>query len=610
MYGVQESGRYEAGGRSGVFSGTQAFRTLPELFLRATGAYNRGDALNWPQGGGWLSFSHAELREGVKRIALGLVAAGLGKGQSVGLIAQPSPFWVMVDYAIQIAQGVSVPLFKRISPESLVHEVRDSGMRYLFVGNPEEMPMVFEHVAGRVPLISFWYSGPHEAFDRLLESGRELEGRQPELFEQLCRSVGEEDLATIIYTSGTTARPKGVELTQRSIVSQVRGCERVLVPDPQADVALSALPLDHIFERMVMYFYFASGIPVYFVDEPKKVADYLRAVGPTIMTVVPRILEKVAARMKETARETRGVKGWLVRAAVRRAQKRQIDAPPRGPLDALFARLVYPRFREALGGRLRMVVCGSAKLHPEVARLLINLGIPIYEGYGLTEAAPVISVNAVGRRRLGTVGQAFPEVEIRIAADGEILARGPNLMRAYHNNPQSTAEAISADGWLRTGDLGSLDADGYLSVVGRKKEMFKKSTGEYVPPVTVEYALSQIPYVDGAMIVADGRTCVVALLFPDLQKLGELKERFGLADLGDQEFLASDFLRRHTQEHIDRINAHLHHCERVERFVILDHPVTVETGEFTQTLKPRRFVIEKKYHELIEQMYRSVGGWK
>jgi long-chain acyl-CoA synthetase len=595
--------------RAAPAGGALAFKTLPELFLQATASYRRKDALNWPQAGGWVSLSHAELRQKVKRIALGLVAWGLGKGESVGVIAQSSPYWVMMDYAIQIAQGVSVPLFKRISPQSLVHEVQDSGMRLLFVGNPEEMPMVFEHVAGRVQLVSFWYSGRHEAFDRLLEQGAELDRRQPQLFEKLCRSVSEKDLATIIYTSGTTGPPKGVELSQGNIVSQIRGCESVLEPDSRTDVSLSTLPLDHIFERMVMYFYFASGIPVYFVDDPKRVAEYIRAVRPTMMTVVPRILEKVAARLKETALQTRGLKGLLVRAALARAQKKDIAAAP-GPLDALFDRLVYGRFREALGGRLRMVVCGSAKLQPEVARFLINVGLPVYEGYGLTEAAPVISVNALGRRRLGSVGQAFPEVQIRIAEGGEILARGPNIMRGYHNNPQASFDALTADGWLRTGDLGSLDADGYLSIVGRKKEMFKKSTGEYVPPVTVEYALSQIPHVDGAMIVADGRTCVVALLFPDLQKLRELKERFGLADMSDEVFLRSDFLRRKTQEHIDRINARLHHCERVERFAILDHPVTVESGEFTQTLKPRRFVIEERYRDLIEEMYRSVGGWK
>ena len=344
--------------------GGQAFKTLPELFFQATGTYNLRNALNWPQAQEWISFSHAELRENVKRVALGLVAAGLGKGESVGLIANSSPFWVMVDYAIQIAQGVSVPLFKRISAESLVHEVLDSGMRYLFVGNPEEMPMVFEHVADKVQLISFWYSGTHEAFDRMLERGAELDRAQPELFEKLCRSVSEEDLATIIYTSGTTGLPKGVELTQRSIVSQVRGCQSVLEPDPRTDVSLSTLPLDHIFERMVLYFYFASGIPVYFVDDPKRVADYVRAVRPTIMTVVPRILEKVAAKMKETALETRGLKGLAVRAAVARAQKKNIDAPARGPADALFSRAVYPRFREALGGRLRMVVSRVGEAAP------------------------------------------------------------------------------------------------------------------------------------------------------------------------------------------------------------------------------------------------------
>jgi len=586
------------------------FATLPALFKHISGAYDRQNALNWPQGEGWISVSHAELRQRVKRIALGLVDLGVRRGESVGLIAPSSPAWVMMDFAIQIAGGVSVPLFKRISAESLVHEVRDSGMRYLFVGNPEEMPMAYEHVAGQVELISFWYSGTHEAFDRLLARGEELERREPGLFDRLCREVGEDDLASIIYTSGTTGLPKGVELTQRNIVSQVAGCLKLLQPDPAKDVSLSTLPLDHIFERMVMYFYLSGGIPVYFVDDPKRVAEYMRRVRPTIMTVVPRILEKVAMKMKETALATRGLKGLIARSAVHRAEHKDIDRPFRGPADALYARAVYPRFTEALGGRLRMVISGSAKLHPAVARFLINVGMPIYEGYGLTEASPVISVNYEGNRKLGTVGPLFPGVEARIGEDGEILARGPNIMRGYHNNPKASAEVVTADGWLRTGDLGSLDADGYLTIVGRKKEMFKKSTGEYVPPVPIEYALSQIPYVDGAMIVADGRTCVVALLFPDLQKLREFKAQFGLEGMSDAEFLRSGFLAGKTQEYINRINGHLHHCERVERFAILDHPVTVESGEFTQTLKPRRYIIEEKYRDLIEQMYRSVGGWK
>jgi long-chain acyl-CoA synthetase len=264
----------------------------------------------------------------------------------------------------------------------------------------------------------------------------------------------------------------------------------------------------------------------------------------------------------------------------------------------------------ALGGRLRSVICGSARLDLEVARLLTNVGVPVHEGYGLTEAAPVISASCPGRCRLGSAGPLFPSVEVRIAEDGEILARGPNIMRGYHNNPEATAAALTPDGWLHTGDLGEMDRDGYLTIRGRKKEVFKKSTGEYVPPAPIERALSQIPFVDTAVIVADNRTCVMALLFPDPEKTAAYRRRVGLEGMDPKEFLASDFLRLETQAEIDRINERLHHCERVERFAILDHPADVESGELTPTLKPRRFFIEQKYSDLIEEMYRSVGGWK
>jgi long-chain acyl-CoA synthetase len=280
------------------------------------------------------------------------------------------------------------------------------------------------------------------------------------------------------------------------------------------------------------------------------------------------------------------------------------------PLDTFYRVAVYRRMTAALGGRLRSVISGSARLDPEVARLLMNVGVPVHEGYGLTEAAPVISASYIGHRRLGSAGPLFPSVEIRIADDGEILARGPNIMVGYHNDPEATAAAKTPDGWLHTGDLGEIDKDGYLSITGRKKEIFKKSTGEYVPPAPIEHALSLIPFVDTAVIVADNRTCVTALLFPDPQKTAAYRARAGLDGMDEKEFLASDFLKRETQAEIDRINERLHHCERVERFVILDHPAEVESGELTPTLKPRRFFIEQKYADLIEAMYRSAGGWK
>jgi long-chain acyl-CoA synthetase len=581
-------------------------QTLPGLLRHVTATYQRDNALNYPHAGGWISYSHARFAESVRRLTLGLVDLGIEKGESVGLLAPSSPPWLVVDLAIQAAGGVTVPLFTKISVESFVHEIKDSGMRYLFVGNPDEMPMAFEHASGIVKIISFWYSGTHEAFDRLLRRGEELDRGDSGLFDRLCDERSGDDIATIIYTSGSTGLPKGVELTQRNLTSQVEACAEVFPQDPAGDVCLSTLPLAHIFERMVMYFHIAGGLPVFFVDDPKRLEDYLREVRPTIMTVVPRILEKAAARIQEAANGTGGVKGILARAAIRRAGKKPVEAPFRGPLDAIYRRAVYPKMTGALGGRLRLAISGSAKLPDDTARLLINIGVPVFEGYGLTEASPVIAANYIGRRKVGTVGPIFPGVEVEVAEDGEILARGPNIMRGYHNNPQATADVLSPLGWLHTGDIGSLDQEGFLRIEGRKKEIFKKSTGEYVPPLPIEAALDRIPFVDTAMIVADNRAGVVALLFPDPQKLPEFKSRFGLGNMSDAEFLSSDFLKRKTWEYVSAINARLHHCERVERFAILDHPADVEGGEITMTLKPRRFFIEEKYHGIIEEMYRSI----
>ena len=590
-------------------SSAKAFTTIPGLLLHATSRYSRSNALNFPDGGRWLPLSHAELRSAVEHLSLGLLEEGVKKGDRVGLIAPSSPLWVAVDMAIQCAGAVTVPLFKRISVESFTHEVRDSGMRWLFVGNPNEMPMAFEHARDKTTLVTFWYSGRHEHFEQIMKRGRERSLREPGLFESLCRGVAPSDLLTIIYTSGSMGLPKGVELTQANLVSQVHATTQAFPSSAAADTALSVLPPEHIFERMSLYFYIAGGIPVYFVDDPKRVADYMKEVKPTIMTVVPRILEKAAMGLQRAAQETPGAKGLVARAAVARARRRPVGSPL-GPLDRVFDKAVYERMRHALGGRMHQLISGASRLSPEVAAFLINVGIPVYEGYGLTEASPVISANTPGRRKVGTVGRAFPGVEIRIASDGEILARGPNVMRGYHNNPAATGASVDAEGWLHTGDLGSLDADGYLTVTGRTKELFKKSTGEYVPPGPIEEALGTIPYVDSALTVADNRAYVVALLFPDPQKLAAFKKSVGLETLSDAEFLKSDFLRAYTQKRINEINAHLHHTERVERFVILDHAASVEGGELTPTLKLRRFAVEKEYAEVIEEMYRSIGGWK
>ncbi len=587
-----------------------SFDTLPGLFEHATKSYHHEDALNFPQGEEWVSYSTWELRERVVALALGLHDLGVERGERVGIIAPPCPEWIMLDLAIQIAGGVTVPIFKRISHESLSHEVRDSAMRFLFVGNPAEVPMAMEHKNGLFRIVTFGYDGAdHLDFARLQDRGRKIARGDPAVFDALLVQVQPEDLATIIYTSGSTGLPKGVELTQNNIVSQVKATEQRFPNDQRSDVALSVLPLAHIFERMVMYFYIACGLPVYFVDDPKRLAEYVARVRPATLTVVPRILEKVHDKMATRVVDAGGVKALLGRAAIRRAEQKDIHAR-RGVLDTLFDRLVYRKLREVFGGRLRYAISGSARLDPTIARFFINIGIPVYEGYGLTEASPVIAANYPGHRRIGTVGPLFPGIEVRSDADGEILASGPNIMNGYHNNPDATRETITADGWFRTGDLGHLDEDGYLVITGRKKELLKKSTGEYVPPQPIEHAVGRHALVDTAVIFADNRAYVTCLIFPDMEELPRVKEEAGYEGMTDTEFLHSDYVQEQLSAHIEEVNQHRHHSERIERFHVMDHAASVDTGELTPTFKVRRFHIEELYRELIEEMYGAIRGWK
>ncbi|MFP4485234.1 MAG: AMP-dependent synthetase/ligase [Spirochaetaceae bacterium] len=587
-----------------------SFETLPGLFEHATKSYHHEDALNYPQGEEWISYSTSEFRERVTALALGLHDMGVERGERVGIIAPPCPEWIMLDLAVQIAGGVTVPIFKRISHESFSHEVRDSGMRFLFVGNPAEVPMALEHKDGLSRIITFGYDGAdHHDFARVQEQGRTMAKVDPNLFDALLLQVQPEDLATIIYTSGSTGLPKGVELTQTNIVSQVKATEQRFPNDQRSDVALSVLPLAHIFERMVMYFYIGSGLPVYFVDDPKRLAEYVARVKPTAMTVVPRILEKVHDKMTSRVVEAGGIKALLGKAAIRRAENKDIHAR-RGVQDVLFDRLVYKKLRAVFGGRLRHTISGSARLDPTIGRFFINIGIPVYEGYGLTEASPVIAANYPGHRKIGTVGPLFPGIEVRSGADGEILAAGPNIMRGYHNNPKATEETITPEGWLRTGDLGHVDEDGYLVITGRKKELLKKSTGEYVPPQPIERAVVQHPLVDTAVIFADNRAYVTCLVFPDMEELPRVKEEAGYLHMTDTEFLHSDHVDEQLREHIEEVNRHRHHSERIERFHVMDHAASIDTGELTPTFKVRRFHIEEMYRDLIEEMYGTIRGWK
>lgn len=586
----------------------QTFTTLPELFKHATTSFSLEKALMYPEGDSWRTYSSEHFRNQVRWLALGMSDMGVKEGDSVGILAPSSPEWIILDLATVSLGAVSVPLFKKISLESLTHEISDSKMKYLFIGNLEELPHIKATHKHLKEQITFGKSFPNERFNALIAKGREMDTKNPELFDSIASKIKEDQLATIIYTSGSTGLPKGVKLTHKNIVSQVHASAQRF-QTVQGDRVLSALPLAHIFERMVMYFYISSGLPIYFADDPQMLGVYAKTVSPTIMTVVPRILEKVYMKMREGAFEKTGVAGAIARAGFVRAEKKKPGTAAKGPLGLIFDKLLYKKFRAAMGGKLRIAISGSAKLAPEIASFFVNCNLQVYEGYGLTEASPVIAVNYPGHRKIGSVGPLFPGIEVKVSEEGEVLARGPNIMQGYHNRPDATAEVIDEEGWLHTGDLGSYE-DGYLTITGRKKELFKKSTGEYVPPVPLEQELVQMPGIDTAVVVADNRTFVTALIFPEYEKLPTLKSEAGMEDVKDDEFLESDYFHQQIHEYLQEMNKHHHHCEHIADFRIIHSQASIEEGELTPTMKVRRFAIEKKYGDLIEEMYKTPHSWK
>ncbi len=582
------------------------YKTIIDLFRFVTTHHVRADLLNHHEGGAWRHISTSEFAAAVEDFALGLIGLGLSRGEKVGLSAPSSPFWVIADLGISLAGGVTVPVFNRISPENLEFEIEDTALNVMIVGDEREYEPV--RACGKrlrkIVTLGFSREDPEAVtFESVREAGRKRREADPDRYADAFARPGEDDLFTVIYTSGSMGRPKGVMLSHKNLVSQVKDAGKVFRLEPGRDRALSSLPLAHIFERMVLYYDLSQGVPIHFVDDLSRLGELMRSVRPTIMTVVPRLLERVYEKMRLGIEESRGLKRTLGRAAFARAETKDVGEPFRGLRDFLYRSLVYRKLLAALGGKLAYVISGAAALPYDVGRFFLNIGVPLFEGYGLTEAAPVIAANRPGRNRLGTIGLPFPSVEVKLGPDGEILARGPNVMRGYFRNPGETAAALDAEGFLHTGDLGAFDADGYLKITGRKKELFKKSTGEYVPPAPIEAALRRLPLVDTAVVVAENRKYVTCLIFPDYEEAERLKSENGYAPLGLDEFLDSAYVRDIIARHVREVNKHLHHTEEVQKFAVVKARLSVESGEITPTLKVRRGVIEEKFKKEIEAMY-------
>ena len=584
---------------------------------------------------GFRDWSSTDLLEAVQQGAAGLLATGLAAGDRLAIVSESRPEWILVDLAAQTIGVVTVPIYPTLPAPQVRHILADSGARLAIVSDRIQAAKVQE-VRHLLPALELMViidpgtpanapdpQGDHLtaghlglgtsviAYGALLARGRDRLATDPSVgraIDARRAAVDDEALATIIYTSGTTGEPKGVMLTHRNIVSNAEAVIPIfqLTPD---DVALTFLPLSHSFERTVVYAYLMSGLTIVFAENLDTIARDLRATAPTLMTVVPRVCEKLQARVLATVAEGPAVRRWLFQTAlglalarVRRADGDTDVLTPAGWRERLGDRLVFAKVRARLGGRLRLIVTGSAPLSRETGEFFLAAGLPIFEGYGLTETAPTLSVNHPGRARLGTVGPAIPGVELRIAEDGEILARGPNVMRGYWNRPADT-EAVIRDGWFHTGDIGELSADGFLSITDRKKDLLVTSGGKKVAPQPIEARLKQHPLVAEAVVVGDRRRFPAALIVPAFDVLSERLKSLGLP-AGDRAALVgrSDVLGLY-REIVDALNRDLAQFEQVKQIALLPAEFTIAGGELTPTLKVRRRVIETRWQDTIERLY-------
>ena len=581
--------------------------TLVELFLDAVEEHGDGEAYN-VTGEGARTFTYNQVRDEARRGAAALARSGLKRGDRAAILSGNRVEWALADWSCLCAGVVNVPIYSTLPAYQVAYMLEDSGATVVFVSDAEQLEKVRQAEGGltrKIEVVVFDGSaadGGAVSWDDFLARGDDA---ILDDFLADARGVGPGDVATMIYTSGTTGTPKGVMLTHNNMASNIWASGQVLEVAP-GDVSISFLPLSHVLQRMVDYMFFVGGCTITHgaIDT---VAAEMKVLRPTVLVSVPRLYEKVY----ESVMSAGGVKGKLVAWAVgvgrRVALHKEQGTAPSFLLKLQYGiadRLVFTRIRAAVGGRLRFFVSGGAALAPEINRFFLGAGITILEGYGLSETSPVTNVNTFEHFRIGTVGKAVPGTEIRIAHDGEILIRGPQVMKGYYGLDEMTAEVIAEDGWFSTGDIGELSSDGYLKITDRKKDLIKTSGGKYIAPQLIENLLKKNAYIDQAVVIGDGRKFVSVLVVPAFERLGSWAEGVG-ADASDGAALLTDpRCQALLQEEIFGELRDLARFETPKKVGLIAEAFTVEGGTLTPTQKVRRPAVTAKYAELIESFYR------
>jgi long-chain acyl-CoA synthetase len=572
--------------------------------------FPKRDALAAKEYGGWVTYSTQDFIDASNRIALGLQELGIGAGDKVAIISPNRPEWNFVDFGIQKIGAVSVPMYPTLTIDDFTYIIEHSEAKLIFVANEE----LHQKVNQAIKPIRNLDSSKIYTFDRLdtaqywrqvSELGAE-KGNRKEL-EAIQKNIKPEDLFTIIYTSGTTGRPKGVMLSHKNVVSNIKAAISSLVLG-EKHKALSFLPMCHIFERTVTCAYIYKGISIYYAENLDTIGENLKEVQPHVFTAVPRILEKVYEKIMGKARELSPVAQKLFYWALDLAE--QYDTQEDKGLFynlqlSLANNLVFDKWREALGGYVKYVICGSAALNPKLARIFWAACIPILEGYGMTETSPVITAGMPDKKDycIGTVGKVIEGVQVKIAEDGEILVKGDNVMIGYYKDPEKTAETFTEDGWLKTGDIGEFVQGKYLKITDRKKEIFKTSGGKYIAPQHIENQLKLSLYIEQAMVVGEGQKFPSVLIVPFEQELKNWCLSNGIAYTTLQEAVKNPQVLSLYQDEINEVNRNLAQYEKIKKFVLLPTTWSIEGGELTPTLKLKRKNITAKYQKEIESLY-------
>jgi long-chain acyl-CoA synthetase len=592
--------------------------TLNGLFFDAVARHgNLPAALRRKRDGRWESITHADLHSRVHSVYSALRSLGLAGGDRVAILSENRPEWAITDYACLAARCTDVPVYPTLPAHQVAYILRDSGSRVVFCSNKEQLAKVrsIRHELPGLEHVIVFDDGVAGAEERSFADLDTAGARDIERYpgwEAAARRAEPDDLATLIYTSGTTGDPKGVMLTHGNIASNVTASLEVLDLHP-GDECLSFLPLSHIFERMVgHYTMLYAGVIINYCSNFELIGAELGEVKPTILASVPRIYEKIYAKVIETAATgsslRRGIFEWARATGEKTLDYRLEAARPPGALllaNRIADRLVFAKLRARLGGRIRFAVSGGAPLNPDICRFFLAAGLPILEGYGLTETSPVITVNRMEKIKPGTVGPPIPGVEVMIADDGEILTRGPHVMKGYYNKPEATAEAINADGWFHTGDIGELDADGYLRITDRKKDLIVTAGGKNIAPQPIEALLKTSPFLSNAVMIGDRRPFPIMVLVPNFAALTAWAASTGIKATDSAQLVERAEVRDKLEREARKLLRDLAQFETPKKFLILPAEFSIATGELTPKLSVRRKVIEAKWKEQIEELYRD-----